>query len=175
MQGVGLGPRPGGGVSQAAAQRIRLLRSASLTLTDGVNTDIPWTTEDYKFGITHDVAVNAEDITIVTAGRYLIAAQATLALSGAASDATPRFNLGLTVTGSSQSVPVAASSPLLSGGILFANGATWVSQIHDILDLDAGDVLTFYARVDQASGSPILVATGAGSTVASWVALHRLS
>ncbi len=169
-------PKPGSPRSAilAQSQSIRLLRADPLTLTDGANTDIPWTSEDYKNGITHDVAVNAEDITIVTSGRYLIVGQAALALSGAASDATPRFNFGLNVVGSSQAI-ASAATPLLSGGIIFADGAAWSQHLHDILDLVAGDVLTFYARVDQAAGSPILVASGAGSTLVSWVAMHRLS
>lgn len=169
------GPKPGSprAAIEAQAQRIRVYRNTPQALTSGAGNPIEWDVEDYKSGITHSNVVNPDELTIVTAGRYVVLCQAQVRLTDAGA-ATDVFTMALLINGSSKLQ--ANESLLLSGGIVFATGVSRVIRLNDVLTLAVGDVLTFVIRQDQAAGSPNLQGNlGAAGNSNSWATLHRVS
>lgn len=168
-------PRPGnraGAISPAAA-RVSLRMAVNQALTNGAYTDIGWTQNLIApVNITHDLVTNNEDITIDVAGRYLVNLRCQFLLVGAASAATPLFNAQMLLNG--VAIRIAAHEPLLSGGILYAATANIGVTLTGIVDLAVGNVLSFQAQCEQASGTPQLVALSIG-TPRTWLDIHQLS
>src|SRR3990167_2637136 len=165
------GPKPGSaaGAIAAQAQRIRVRRGASIVLVTATPVLVEFNVENYKNGITHDVAVNAEDITIVTAGYYAVAGKVNYSVTDVTSQAARSLLTRLLVN----AAPTIVSSCSFTG---FTTGATNNMLVDtpfaDVWQFAAGDVVNVEVGATFGSGSAVVVA---GSTGGTYLALHRLS
>lgn len=173
-----MGPKTGSGRSAIAAnsQRIRCRIGANVALVGATPTAVPWDIETYKFGITHDVAVNNDQIVIVIAGIYLVSFTATLELTGTPNTVDP-MEASITV-GGADAAGSATYRPEATG--VWPEDANTVVTlvVTSILSLSAGAIVRGQVQAPpQAAGSPLLLKDGTNgpSEGATHIDIHRLS
>lgn len=169
------GPKPGSAASMlaAATPRIRLTMSADLSLTSAVATPIPWDTETFKSGLTHSVAVDNDEVTVVTAGLYAMTCAALFSLQGIdAPDGDGVLLQGRIVR---SAVTISRRGVQLST-YRDASNNCFISQIlTDLVELEVGDVIVFDALASFAGvGATADVVALSASRVETWLAIHRI-
>lgn len=164
-------PKPGSARAaiEAQAQRIRVRRGASISLTTATPVNIGFDIENYKNGITHDTVTNNDDITIVTAGYYQVSGKVNFDITDVASQALRSLLTRLLVNGTATIV----SSYTLTGFTSDAsNNIRTEMPFSDVWLFAAGDVVNLEVNSTFGSGTVAVVAAATGGT---YLALHRLS